>query len=86
MNFLKLVKVVSDRTGFSEESVKKVLRVTFEEITDRLLIGEDISIRGKFKIKPVKVKGYILNNKFGKVVVQPFQRYVFSMAKTRKKK
>jgi len=86
MNFIKLVKKVSDKTGFNEQDVKKILRVTFEEITDSLLIGEKVLIRGEFKIKPIQVKkGYILNGKFGKAVVKPFQRYIFSMAKTKKK-
>ncbi len=85
MNFTELVRRVSNKTGVNKQDVKEILHAAFDEITDNLLIGEQISIRGEFKIKPVQVKGYILSAKFGKAVVKPFQRYIFSIAKTKKK-
>ena len=78
MNKLELIQTLKERCPLTNEEVKEVVRIFFSEITDAMIAGDRIEIRGFCSFFLKEYKGYTGRNpKTGKKVQIPAKRLPF---------
>ncbi|WP_035242047.1 HU family DNA-binding protein [Desulfobacter vibrioformis] len=78
MNKLELIQTVKDKTGLSKQEAIDLVRLFFDSLTDAMINGERIEIRGFCSFFKKEYAGYIDRNpKTGENVSVPAKRLPF---------
>ena len=78
MNKLELIQTVKDRTGLSKQEGKEVVEQFFNSLTEAMVDGERIEIRGLCSFYIKDYPGYTGRNpKTGKLVKVPAKKLPF---------
>lgn len=78
MNKLELIQAVKDRTGLSKQEASEVVKLFFDSLTEAMINGERIEIRGFSSFFIKEYAGYTGRNpKTGKQVQVPAKKMPF---------
>lgn len=78
MNKLKLIQAVKERTGLSKQEASDVLKLFFDSLTEAMVNGERIEIRGLWSFFIKEYAAYTGRNpKTGEKVQIPAKRLPF---------
>lgn len=78
MNKLELIQELKDRTGLTKQDAQGVVHMFFDSLTDAMLNGERVEIRGLCSFFIKEYEGYTGRNpKSGKQVQVPAKKLPF---------
>jgi len=78
MNKLELIQVIKDRTGLTKQESTDMVKLFFDSLTETMVKGERIEIRGFCSFFIKEYAGYTGRNpKTGKTVVVPAKKLPF---------
>lgn len=78
MNKLELIQVIKDRTGLTKQESTDIVKLFFDNLTETMIKGERIEIRGFCSFFIKEYTGYTGRNpKTGKKVTVPAKRLPF---------